>query len=91
MKAGTNYQATSKKTQSCIRARIKEGFTIDDFKTVIDKKSSEWIGTDYEKYLRPETLFGTKFEGYLNAKINPKQARIINNNIQNRVSDIDNW
>lgn len=91
MKAGTNYQATSKKTQSCIHARIKEGFTIDDFKTVIDKKSSEWIGTEYEKYLRPETLFGTKFEGYLNAKINPKQTRLINNNIQNRVSDVDNW
>ena len=88
---GTNYRTSTKKTQSCIHARIEEGFTIDDFKTVIDKKSSEWIGTEYEKYLRPETLFGTKFEGYLNAKINPKQTRVINNNIQNRVSDVDNW
>lgn len=89
---GTNYRASSKKTQSCIHARIKEGFTLEDFKTVIDKKSMEWIGTEFEKFLRPETLFGTKFEGYLNAKINPKQMRTINNNnIQNRVSDIDNW
>lgn len=88
-RAGTNYKASSKKTQSCIHARLKDGFTIEDFGTVIDKKCSEWIGTEYEKYLRPETLFGTKFEGYLNARINPKQSR--KTNIQNRVSDIDNW
>ena len=88
--AGTNYKASSKKTQSCIHARLADGFAIDDFKIVIDKKCAEWIGTEYEKYLRPETLFGTKFEGYLNARINPKQ-RTTNAGIQNRVSDIDNW
>lgn len=69
LKAGTNYRAPSKKTKSCIHARLEEGFTVDDFKTVIDKKCAEWIGDEkMEKYLRPETLFGTKFEGYLNAK-----------------------
>ena len=47
---------------------MKEGFTIEDFKTVIDKKAAEWQGTDFEQYLWPTTLFGTKFEGYLNAK-----------------------
>ena len=88
---GTNYRSSSKKTQTSIHARLEEGFTIEDFKIVIDKKSSEWIGTEFEKFLRPETLFGTKFEGYLNAKINPKQTKVINNNIQNRVSDVDNW
>lgn len=88
---GTNYKSSTKKTQTCIHARIEEGFTLEDFKTVIDKKSSEWMGTEFEKFLRPETLFGTKFEGYLNAKINPKQTKVINNNIQNRVSDVDNW
>ena len=88
-KAGTGYRASSKKTQSCIHARFKEGFTIDDFKTVIDKKCMQWIGTEFEKFLRPETLFGTKFEGYLNEKYNQKQSRAAN--IQNRVSDIDNW
>ena len=67
-RAGTNYRASSKKTKSCIHARLEEGFGLDDFKTVIDKKADEWIGTEYEQYLRPETLFGTKFEGYLNAK-----------------------
>ncbi len=88
-KAGTNYQASSKKTQSSIRARITDGFTIDDFITVIDKKCEEWIGTEYEKYLRPETLFGTKFEGYLNARIIRNQSKAAH--IQNRVSAIDNW
>ncbi len=67
-KLGTNYKHTTAKTQTAIRARLAEGFTVDDFKTVIDKKCAEWVGTEYEKYLRPETLFGTKFEGYLNAK-----------------------
>lgn len=67
-KIGTNYKYTSKKTQTLIHARTEEGFTIEDFKTVIDKKAAEWLGTDMAQYLRPETLFGTKFEGYLNQK-----------------------
>lgn len=65
-KAGTNYRATGKATQSHINARLAEGFTVEDFFTVINKKCAEWKGTDFEKYLRPETLFGTKFESYLN-------------------------
>ncbi|MBH9582148.1 conserved phage C-terminal domain-containing protein [Staphylococcus felis] len=63
---GKQYKSTTKKNQTVIRARTDEGFTLDDFKQVIDNKVSEWKGTDMEKYLRPETLFGTKFEGYLN-------------------------
>lgn len=65
-KAGTAYKPTTKKTQALIRARIKEGYTLEDFFVVIDRKCAEWIGTKMEEYLRPETLFGTKFEGYLN-------------------------
>lgn len=68
-RAGTNYRASGKKTKSCINARLSEGFTVDDFKTVIDKKANDWLGTEYEQYLRPETLFGTKFESYLNANV----------------------
>lgn len=67
-KAGTRYKPSSSKTKTCIHARLAEGFALDDFYTVIDKKCAEWIGTDWEKFLRPETLFGTKFEGYLNSK-----------------------
>ena len=66
-RTGTNYRASSKKTRELIRARINEGFTLEDFKIVIDKKTREWINDNKMKgYLRPETLFGTKFEGYLN-------------------------
>ena len=67
-KAGTNYKASSKATQQHINARLAEGFTVDDFKCVIDKKCAEWIGSEWEKYLRPSTLFGSKFENYLNGK-----------------------
>ena len=72
-KTGANYRATGTKTQSLIHARLAEGFTFDDFVAVIDKKCSEWLGTEWEKFLRPETLFGTKFESYLNAKVTKKQ------------------
>ena len=65
-KANTNYRVSTKNTQSFIKARLKEGFTVEDFKKVIDVKVKNWIGTDFEKYLRPATLFGTKFENYLN-------------------------
>jgi uncharacterized phage protein (TIGR02220 family) len=65
---GAKYKATSKKTKSLINARFNEGFVLEDFKAVIMKKSTEWIGTDFEKFLRPETLFGTKFESYLNQR-----------------------
>lgn len=66
-KTGMKYKASSKDTQKHIHARIEEGYTVEDFKTVIDKKVSEWTGTEWAKFLRPSTLFGTKFESYLNA------------------------
>ena len=65
-KASTNYRASTKNTQGFINARVREGYTVEDFKKVIDSKSKEWLNTDFEKYLRPATLFGTKFENYLN-------------------------
>ena len=66
---GSRYKANTDKTKRTIHARLAEGFTVDDFKAVIDKKNQDWKGSEWEKYLRPETLFGTKFEGYLNQKI----------------------
>ncbi len=64
---GAQYKTTTQKNRTLIRARLREGFTVDDFKTVIDKKSRAWLGDErMQVYLRPETLFGTKFEGYLN-------------------------
>ena len=75
-KAGTKYKSTSKNTTRHIQARINEGYTLEDFKTVIDKKCSEWLNTDMEKYLCPETLFGSKFKKYLNQKIIHKNIGI---------------
>ena len=68
-----NYKASSKKTRSLIKARFNEDFNLDDFKQVIDNKVNDWINTpEMNKYLRPETLFSNKFEGYLNESPKPK-------------------
>lgn len=67
-KIGTAYKATSKTTRQHIRARIAEGYTVEDFFKVIDNQHEEWKGTKFEQYLRPATLFGTKFENYLNKR-----------------------
>lgn len=66
-KLNTTYKSTSKKTKGLINARLKEGFTLQDFKTVIEIKTKQWLNDPaMAKYLRPETLFGIKFESYLN-------------------------
>ena len=66
---GTHYRYNTQKTQALIRARLNEGFAVDDFKKVIENKQKQW-GNDprWSDFLRPETLFGNKFEGYLNQK-----------------------
>lgn len=72
--ANTSFKASSKNTQSLINARTREGFTLDDFKAVIDGRVKAWANDPkMSEYLRPQTLFGTKFESYLNAsKAKPK-------------------
>lgn len=68
-KAGTNYRATNKATQRLIKARFNEGMTTKDFKKVIDNKCDDWLkDPKMVEYLRPATLFGSKFESYLNQK-----------------------
>jgi len=69
-RASANYRVNNQKTRNLIKTRMGEGHSEGDFLTVIDKMCNSWIGTDKEQYLRPQTLFGTKFESYLNAKIN---------------------
>ena len=77
-KLQTKYKENTKTTRGHIKARLDDGFTVDDFKTVIDKKTEAWRGTEMAKYLRPETLFGTKFESYLNEQVvkTNKKAKI---------------
>lgn len=66
-KTGKNFKHSTANTQRLIKARFKEGFTFEDFQKVIDVKCAQWQRkADMSGYLRPETLFGNKFEGYLN-------------------------
>ena len=68
--SGAKFRHTSRKTQQLIKARFNEGFDMEDFKKVIDVKVKQWVNDEnMRKYLRPETLFGTKFEAYLNESI----------------------
>lgn len=77
VKTSTKYKPSSKKTKQLIAARFNEGFTLDDFKKVIDNKVAEWLNdSKMSQYLRPETLFGTKFESYLNQKESQKQNEV---------------
>ncbi|HZG10552.1 MAG TPA: conserved phage C-terminal domain-containing protein [Kurthia gibsonii] len=71
LKANTKYKSTAGATKKLIKARLDEGFTIDDFKTVIDKKVATWLhDPQFSQYLRPSTLFqASKFEGYLNERV----------------------
>lgn len=67
LKANTKYKSSSSKTKDLIKARFNDGFNFEDFKIVIDKKTTEWLkDKKMSAYLRPETLFSNKFEGYLN-------------------------
>ena len=67
--AGTDFKPSSKTSQTKITARWNEGYRLDDFTHVIDVKVNEWLNDPkWSKYLRPETLFGTKFENYRNQK-----------------------
>ncbi|MFC2470311.1 MAG: conserved phage C-terminal domain-containing protein, partial [Lachnoanaerobaculum gingivalis] len=66
-KTGSSYRATTEANVKPIRARLNDGFSVDDCKKVIDIKAGQWLNTEQSKYLRPETLFRpSKFEGYLN-------------------------
>lgn len=97
-KCNTKYKVSTKSTLQSINARLNDGYTLEDFKTVIDKKCDEWMGTEMEKYLTPDTLFRpSNFEKYLNQKIvkkscgfethNYSKAEI--NNVFNDIEDVE--
>ena len=77
---GYSYRTTTKKTQTVISARVREGFTQSDFEAVIRHKCKQWLNDEkMREYLRPETLFGPKFEGYLNdaRRSTPKEQAVV--------------
>ena len=82
---GANYRSESKATQTKIHARMAEGYTVEDFVAVIDKKCAEWLhDPKMRTYLHPETLFGSKFEGYLNAPERGKNDGIAGTSAEKR-------
>lgn len=88
-KCSTNYKTSSEKTKKYINARLNEGYSSADFKKVIDTKAAEWLNNpEMSKYLRPQTLFGSNFESYLNQKLiqskqnKPNKANKFHNFIQ---------
>jgi len=81
-KANKQYRVDSDKTIKLIGARLTDGYNIEQMQYVIDVKVSQWINTDMEKYIRPETLFGNKFENYLNDKINNNSSNISSQRIR---------
>lgn len=65
--ADLNYRSSGKETIRLIKAREKEGYILEDFRAVIDSRTAQWkTDPKMSQYLRPQTLFGTKFEAYLN-------------------------
>ena len=89
---GTSYKASTEKTRKFIRSRVKEGFKEEDFYTVIRFKAEQWKNDEkMSAYLRPETLFGTKFENYLEqARKSVKTEQEIPEKVEAEMSD-DEW
>jgi uncharacterized phage protein (TIGR02220 family) len=86
-----NYTTKNKATIKDIHSRIKEGYVFEDFKYVIDIKAGQWMNTDMEQYLRPQTLFGNKFNSYINERpiTNGKQISKIESAINQTTRAVD--
>ena len=86
-----NYTTKNKSTIKDIQARIKEGYVFEDFKYVIDIKAKQWMNTEMEQYLRPQTLFGNKFNSYINERpiTNGKQISKIESAISQTTRAVD--
>lgn len=93
LKADKGFRPDTKGTRDFIKARWNQGFTLEDFKRVIDVKVSKWKGdADMDRFLRPETLFGNKFEGYLNeARVKPTGPKIVTDQTKKNISVMKDW
>ena len=72
LKAKKNFKVDTTSHQKFIKARLKEGYVLEDFKKVVDIMVAKWEGTEYEQYLQPQTLFGNKMDNYLNQPMTRK-------------------
>ena len=84
LKAKKNFKVNTASHQKFIKARLKEGYVLEDFKKVVDVMVAKWKGTDYEQYLQPQTLFGNKMDNYLNQPM-PKRSTILTSTVDERL------
>lgn len=84
LKAKKNFKANTASHQKFIKARLKEGYVLEDFKKVVDIMVVKWKGTEYEQYLQPQTLFGNKMDNYLNQPM-PKRSTILTSTVDERL------
>ena len=84
LKAKKNFKVDTASHQKFIKARLKEGYALEDFKKVVDIMVAKWKGTEYEQYLQPQTLFGNKMDNYLNQPM-PKRSTILTSTVDERL------
>ena len=84
LKAKKNFKVDTASHQKFIKARLKEGYALEDFKKVVDVMVAKWKGTEYEQYLQPQTLFGNKMDNYLNQPM-PKRSTILTSTVDERL------
>ena len=84
LKAKKNFKVDTASHQKFIKARLKEGYVLEDFKKVVDVMVTKWKGTEYEQYLQPQTLFGNKMDNYLNQPM-PRKAQSFQSAVDERL------
>ena len=84
LKAKKNFKVDTASHQKFIKARLKEGYVLEDFKKVVDIMVAKWKGTEYEQYLQPQTLFGNKMDNYLNQPM-PRKAQSFQSAVDERL------
>ena len=89
-RSGKKWSVKTKKTVQLIHKLLDNGFTVEDFEKVIDFKCKQWLNNEeMNKYLRPETLFGGKFERYLNeAPARPKQQGASGQSVSDKMKEL---
>ena len=84
LKTKKNFKVNTASHHKFIKARLKEGYVLEDFKKVVDIMVAKWKGTEYEQYLQPQTLFGNKMDNYLNQPM-PKRSTILTSTVDERL------
>ena len=91
-KTGSHYRPTASKAVKAISERVREGYTLDDMKRAVDRQCAQWLGTDKAVYLRPETVFGPKMDGYCNGPdVVPRPQRQEEDPEVLRLAHAKNW